>query len=150
MINNFGVACSRPCRYTNNGEESLTVRDPRVVGECDINNLYRNFVQFGTYYPNRLSSGRAQPHFGDFTETDFVSAMNYVARAREQFEALPVEVRARFGYNPRELLRFISDKNNVEEAKKLGLMVDVEKPVGLKDVVTAVESLKKDDSGSSN
>lgn len=149
-VNNFGVVRTRPCRYTNNGEVSLTVNDPHVTNDCDINYLYRNFVQYGTFYPSRLARATAQPHFGDFTETDFVKSMQYIAEARERFEALPVEIRQRFGYNPRNLLAFLSDKNNVEEAKKLGLMEEIKKPVGLDDVVTAVNNLKKDNGGNGN
>ncbi len=149
-ITGFGVASVRPCRYSSK-KESLTIVDPRLVGDTDINVLYRNYVRFGTYYPERLSVPRNQPHFGDFSETDFVSAMNYIARAREQFEALPVEIRERFGYNPRNLLEFLGNKDNIDEAKKLGLMVDVEKPVTLKEInQTLKDNLSSPEKGDKN
>lgn len=60
---------------------------------------------------------------GDFTNAvDFQSAMNLQVQARESFMAMPAAVRARFRNDPQEFLDFVSDRENLDAAIKLGLV----------------------------
>ena len=66
------------------------------------------------------------PQFGDFSnEFDFRQAQETVIRAAEAFASLPSRVRKRFNNDPAELLEFLADEKNREEAVYLGL---IEKP----------------------
>jgi len=89
--------------------------------ECDINTIVRRFGLTG-----ELPQNLRMPVSGDFTQVgDFHSAMNLVRQAEEGFMELPGELRARFHHDPGELLSFLDDPANRDEAVKLGL---VQKP----------------------
>jgi len=65
---------------------------------------------------------RARGSFGDFTSyDDYHSSLNQIIEAQDAFEALPSSMRKRFGNDPGELLAFLEDPANNEEAVKLGL-----------------------------
>lgn len=86
--------------------------------ECDINVLLRRFNITG-----QLPVGVRMPTYGDFdVVTDFHSAANAIAQAREAFHMMPADVRRRFGNDPGEFVAFCSDSKNREEAVKLGLV----------------------------
>lgn len=108
---------------------SRTVRDSDVVNSCDIHFLYRNLLRFGTAYPGRLTRPTRKPEFVQTVHPkDLASALSVVARAREEFDKLPVEVRDKFNYNPYRFMEFVSNEKNASELVKLGL-ADVVKPV---------------------
>ena len=93
--------------------------------ECDINNIIDNYTHSGVL---PLGDG-SQPVFGDFTKIplcygDMVAMIN---ESRERFMDLPSDVRRRFNDDPVELMKFIEDEANIEEAKKLGLIVTSDK-----------------------
>ena len=109
-----------PRLVVDNFEPSLTQQ--HFKDECDINNIMRRYRETGLF-PDPLS---AKPLFGDFSSCfDFMEAQNTVARANEAFAALPSEIRKRFANDPAQLLAFMEDERNMDEAVKLGL---VEKP----------------------
>lgn len=86
--------------------------------ESDINTIIRRFKIGG-----ELPVGVRMPTFGDFAfVSDFKSAMDAIALANEAFDAMPAEVRSRFHNDPAEFLEFTSDKANLAEARKLGLV----------------------------
>jgi len=85
--------------------------------ECDLNVLMSRYVRGGSI-DHLIKHGAS---YGDFSPTDFQSAMNVVAKAREMFEDLPANIRKRFGQQPTEFLAFIQDEKNLEEMRKLGL-----------------------------
>lgn len=77
------------------------------------------------------------PQYGDFTGIfDYQSAQNTIRFAQEQFMALPADLRARFHNDPQELLEFVENGDNKDEAIKLGL---VEKPQVVVETQTAGE-----------
>lgn len=64
--------------------------------------------------------------YGDFSQvTNFQEAVIQAQSATEAFQSLPAKVRAKFQNNPQELLNFINDPNNLNEAIEIGL---IEKP----------------------
>lgn len=85
---------------------------------CDINNIVEKgrlgqFVQGNT----------ATPQYGDFSQcVDYQEALNKVMTAQNMFNNLPAKVRARFANNPVEIVKFIQDKKNKDEAVELGLV----------------------------
>lgn len=86
--------------------------------EVDINTIVKRFGLTG-----ELPSGVPHVLQGDFTNVvDFQSAMDIVVRAREAFMEQPASVRARFDNDPQKFLAFTSDRENLDEAIKLGLV----------------------------
>lgn len=99
-------------------EESRTQQEFR--DECDINKMMKAYMKTGTVEPT-AAVGR----YGDFSSVpDFHMAQNIIALAHEQFDALPAHVRRRFDNDPARMLEFVGDRANLEEARKLGLLVD--------------------------
>lgn len=98
--------------------------------ECDI-----NFI-VGRYLAGGLLPQARGAFFGDVSEVppDFREALEVVERSRDAFAELPSKVRARFGNDPAEVLDFLRDPANREEAIELGL---IEKPPASEPVVTA-------------
>lgn len=101
---------------TVNTEEAVTVQ--AFGEEADINVMMRRFGVTG-----QLATRAGTPMYGDFTSApDFRAALDLVNDAREQFLSLPPLVRERFKNDPAELLGFVSNEKNFDEAVRLGLV----------------------------
>lgn len=99
-------------------DDSLAIQSAEE--ESNINTIVRRFGLTG-----ELPSDLAIPQTGDFTNIpDFHTAMNMVRQAQEEFLRVPAEIRARFSNDPQLLMDFVSDANNFDEAKRLGLLRD--------------------------
>lgn len=105
-------------------KRGLTCGDSRTHAECakdcDINYLLRRYQATGVL-PNNGKvplDGAIQ----DFVGSDFQSLQNRMIQAQEEFEALPSSVRDRFANDPANLIAFLGNKENREEAVKLGLI----------------------------
>jgi len=86
--------------------------------ESDINKLIARFLRTGEMPPPRAPGA-----YGDFTQvTDFQSAMEQLRAARSAFMELPAELRAEFENDPAQLLEFVQDDSNYDEAVELGLV----------------------------
>lgn len=116
-------------------DDAESVVQQQFAEECDINTIVKRFGITG-----ELPNGVAMPLSGDFTGvTDFQTAMQLIRQAQESFYELPAEVRARFANNPADVIAFLDNPANRDEAIRLGL---VAKPVEVtRDVVTAVDEL---------
>lgn len=89
--------------------------------ECDINNVIKRGIKNG-FLPETFQNQKT-PRYGDFTNVpDFQTALNRVNQMKDEFNALPAEVRAKFENDPSKLLEFIINPNNEEEAIKLGIL----------------------------
>lgn len=98
--------------------EDATLTQQHFKDETDINNILRQFNITGQLPENTLS-----PRYGDFTGiSDYQSALNAVIAAESEFDSLPAQIRARFNNNPEELINFIDNDQNYDEAVKLGLV----------------------------
>lgn len=96
-------------------EESLTQQ--QYADECDVNNILKRHRDMNV----NLDVG-GTPMFGDFANVpSYHEAMNVVVEARTQFDALPSDVRTRFGNDPQLFFDFMQNNDNYEEAVKLGL-----------------------------
>ena len=100
----------------------LTMTQQQFKDESDINNLVDRFLRTGEVPP---VDSRAM--YGDFIDVpeSYQDALNAVLDAQTEFNALPSKLRQRFNNDPAELLSFLQDEKNIDEAIKLGL---VEKP----------------------
>lgn len=98
--------------------QDATLAKQSFAEEVDINTIVRRFNITG-----ELPTNVRMPSYGDFSGVfDFHTAMNAVAQANESFDAMPAEVRARFHNNPDEFVNFCANPENLEEARKLGLV----------------------------
>lgn len=96
-------------------DRSLAQRQFRE--DSDINTIVRRFNLTG-----QLPQGVQVPQYVDFgSVSDYHTALNMVMSADSAFMALPADVRARFENDPGQLVDFVSDSKNYEEAVKLGL-----------------------------
>jgi len=86
--------------------------------EVDINRIMKKYQKTGV-----LPVSQKSPLYGDFSSIpDFEAASNKLIQAQEAFDAQPAYLRKRFNNNPSELLAFLQDESNRDEAIKLGLV----------------------------
>lgn len=87
--------------------------------ECDINNIIRRYETTGEIHSRNSKVGR----YSDFSEiTSYQEMLETVRYADEAFSSLPALVRQRFSNDPQQLLTFLQDPSNTDEAAKLGLL----------------------------
>ncbi|UPW41540.1 internal scaffolding protein [Peromfec virus RodF8_61] len=96
--------------------------------ESNINNIIDRYKATG-YLTDPLNPSTRKPIYGDFSEIpSYQEVCNVIAAANEAFDALPAALRKRFNNDPQELLDFLNDEANTDEAIALGL-VDKDEPV---------------------
>lgn len=97
-------------------EEKRTKNSP--ANAADINVLSKRYVR-----QNRGPLPDGLPAYGDFTNVDdYMTARIKVIRAQEAFDSLPSELRNRFANSPENLIGFLADPDNRDEAISLGLV----------------------------
>lgn len=93
--------------------------------ESDVNVIMARWRKTGI-----LPSGNAkEPMYGDFSNAgDYLEMTGKVTAAKDSFQALPAKIRSRFHHNPGELIDFMADPANEEEAIEMGVIPDPSKP----------------------
>lgn len=86
----------------------------------DPNSIMKRFATDGVA-PIYRTGDLIDVNVDDLNASDFESALNIIADAKESFEALPSEIRERFGNNPAKFLRSMEDPRFLEESYTLGL-----------------------------
>jgi len=106
-----GVDCS--------GDEVLTKQS--FAEEADLNFM---MARYGVEHVALLSAmGARETFYGDFSDgLDYLEAHGKLLNAQEAFMSLSAPVRRRFGNDPAELLDFLMDPGNRDEAISLGLV----------------------------
>lgn len=106
-----------------NTEPSLTQQHFR--DECDLNTIMSQYTQSGLV-PEGTSRTAL---YGDFSQVDdYLTALNTIENARNQFNELPARARERFKNDPLELLAFLQNPDNKPEAQRLGLLKEEPPP----------------------
>lgn len=87
--------------------------------ECDINVIFKRFQDTGI-----PPGGFHMPAQEDFTDlcVDFTTAQNMMAAAKAEFMRMPADMRARWHNDPGELVAWLHDSANAEEADRLGFL----------------------------
>jgi phage internal scaffolding protein len=106
---------------TINNQPSLTQQG--MAEQADINWIVRNFM------PTAIPQNVRQPMYGDFTGiTDYRTALEQVASARNSFMQMPAELRAKLDQDPQKFIDWCADPKNLEEMRALGLAVPAAQP----------------------
>lgn len=100
--------------YTTTTKPSRTQQ--HLTTEVNIKDIIKRYKKTGHLPPQKPS------FYGDFTDLDYHEMSNKIALAQQAFEAIPSDLRSRFGNDPARLLKFLSDSSNHDEAIKLGLI----------------------------
>lgn len=110
------------------GEPLPSACHQSFMQECDINHILKLHDTAGIL--THVNRGRA--HYGDFVEgvNEYKDAMDLVVRANESFDALPSDLRSRFGNDPGLFMEFIQNPANYDEGVSLGLFSP--RPIGQK------------------
>lgn len=99
------------------------IEGPGRVEQChrdlvDINSIMAK-VKRGHMVPIRTGS----PLFGDFTNgTTFHDMNNRILDAQDQFMTLPAAIRQEFQNDPGQLMDFLNNPENLDEAIEMGLL----------------------------
>lgn len=87
--------------------------------EVNINTIARKIRRSGVL----PFKGPEDTIFQDLTGvTDFKEAMDRVTSIQQTFDSLPAVIRTKFGNNPADILKYLQDPKNEEEARNLGLL----------------------------
>lgn len=91
---------------------------------ADMNKIIARFKKTGVFENVTQSIGS----FADVSSVkSYQEACNTVLTAENAFNQLPSGVRKRFGNDPSQMLDFVTQDNNRDEAEKLGLLKAPEK-----------------------
>lgn len=107
---------------TVNNEPSMTQESDAM--ETDINFIVKRFGVTG-----QLPQVNMQPLYGDFTDVgDYRTAVERINAANTAFMGLPAETRKRFDNDPQKFVDFATNKDNLEELRKMGLAPPAPEP----------------------
>nr|QJB20813.1 MAG: internal scaffolding protein [Microvirus sp.] len=99
-----------------NEEDSLT--DPSFASECNVNNIVKKFKNTGQI----THLAKREGVYADVsTVTDLLTATIQVQKASEAFKTIPAELRRKLNEDPAQLIEFLNDPENDEEAIYYGL-----------------------------
>lgn len=122
----FQSVYSEPFRGSDLECKDASLTQQQFADEADINVMMARFGVTG-----HMPSSIRMPTYGDFSGVgDYRSAMDVVVRAQNEFMTLPADMRARFGNDPHQLIAFLENPSNAEEARKLGLFKASATPTG--------------------
>lgn len=110
--------------------------------EANINNIMKRYKTTGMLVePGKIRTYR-QATFGDFSDLpNLPDTLNRAREADERFLALPAQLRARFNNNVGELLAFVQNPENFDEAVELKLLTAPK--AGLDDLQNSATALAK-------
>jgi len=93
--------------------------------DCYVNRIVDRYMRTG-----RINMRNGVGMYADVTKLplDYLKASEFVKRAENDFMRLNVNVRKRFNHNPQDLIDFLSDNKNRDEAVKLGLVKPSQEP----------------------
>lgn len=117
------------------GESDLVQR--QFKKDCDVNTIMAKYQKTGLLdHVNRF-----QGNYGDFTDAPtFHEAFQKVIDAQAMFLTLPSSVREKFANDPGLFLEYVSDPENEDGMRELGILPKVAKqPTGDKPVEKPVE-----------
>lgn len=123
------------CVATENNEPSKT--DQSFAEECDVNNIMQKYIKTGEIHHVNRKAGV----YADLSDIkDLTHAYEIIGFAQQAFSGLPSELRDKFLNNPQNLINYLNDPSNDEEAISLGL----KNPIPQKNPLTQKTSEKSE------
>lgn len=110
--------CKRPGKSNPETGKPIYFTEQHHKDSCDVNKIVQKYSRTGLI--EHVS--RIEAKYGDLKQTDFKDAMDLITGSMEMFKKLPSNIRKRFANDPAELIRFMEDSSNREEAIKLGII----------------------------
>lgn len=102
---------------TVNAEKSRTQQ--QFKEQVDVNNIVAKYKKTGEW----LHLTRKNGVYADVSNiTDYRESLDKVMQANAAFASLPSSIRVRFDNDPNQLLNFLQDPNNYQEAVNLRLI----------------------------
>lgn len=120
--------------YSQSHRVSAVNNDPSMTKqsfkkESDINNIMSQYEKTGIM----TNINTADPQYGFVPDFDFAEAIQLIETARESFLLVDSDIRKRFNNDPVQFTEFVTDPQNTEELRQLGLLpmpeIQVENPV---------------------
>lgn len=104
-------------------EENRTIQSER--DDADINKIVSRMLKTGF-----VPEFRGEPFFGDVSEFgDLAECKRKVFEGEQLFMSFPAELRERFNNDAGQLIAFLNDGENRQEAEELGLIQKAPPPV---------------------
>lgn len=101
------------------GSESRVKKSQQA--STDINNIVEKWLRQGAP-AGGLWQNRRPPQYADFSNVnEYHEMLNQVRGAEADFEELPADVRARFGNKVENLIEWLANHENAEEALEEGI-----------------------------
>lgn len=109
-------------------DDSLAVQSSK--DEADINTIVRKFGVTGL-----LPQGRVLPEYQDLSEavSDYRESLEIVRAADAAFMTLPAEVRNRFKNDAAAFVDFVTNPDNIEAVREMGLAAKPKEKVNVQD-----------------
>lgn len=102
------------------GEQKTGLTEQHHKKDCDINHILRTYDKTGLI----THVNTAQAHYGDFTiVNEYQESLNLVMAAQEDFLAMPADIRKKFDNDPGQFMEFVTNPDNLDEMRELGLAV---------------------------
>lgn len=102
---------------TINEDPSMT--DAQYTEDTDVNDIMRRYQKTGLI----THVSQKQGIYADVSEVPDLLQANEISRqTMEHFMRLPSDVRLKFNNNPEEMVTFLRNPQNIEEARTLGLI----------------------------
>jgi len=98
-----------------------TLTQQQYKDQVDVNNIMKRYKKTGSLSHVRNAQ---QGAYLDLTEIpDYAESLMQVKKAQESFEMIPAELRIKFNNDPKQLINYLKDPKNKDEAIKHGLLV---------------------------
>lgn len=115
-------SCNRIKRNPVIAKTGVSRTQQQFKSAVNVNNIIARYSSTGV-----LPQDRREAFYGDFSVVpDFQERRQVIINAENAFMALPSKLRKRFNNNAGELMEFLQDEKNLDEAIALGL-VDAKK-----------------------
>lgn len=102
-------------------KDSPSLTRQSETAACDINHIISKFERTGLI--DHVNT-RSAMYFDVSQVVDYQSALNAVMSAEKSFSDLPSKIRFRFSNDPAQLIAFLLNPDNRQEAIQLGLIDD--------------------------
>jgi phage internal scaffolding protein len=103
-------------------DKSLSRTQQHFRKEANINSIVAKYRTSGLL-TNPMHKATLYPEFGDFSNvTDFQTMQNKMIEINDYFMSLPANIRKEFDNSPQKLMAFMSDEQNIDKARELGLV----------------------------